>query len=80
MVHIMVSPQNFGNSATHQKSPFLEVPILGNGLSVRSNPHVHKNSNISTTNKGMFMKFQTKADKTCIDLHIIKILACISPK
>ena len=40
--HITVSPQNFGKSSTHQKSPFLEVFILGNGLSVRSNPHIQK--------------------------------------
>ena len=54
--HITASSQNFGKSSTHQKSPFLEVSILGNGLSVRSNPHIHKNSNISKTNEGMFMK------------------------
>ena len=68
--HITVSPQNFGKSSTHRKSPFLEVSILGYGLSVRSHPPIHKNSNISTTNEGMFMKFKTSADKTCIDLHI----------
>ena len=56
--HITVSPQNFGKSSTHQKSPFLEVSILGYGLSVRSHPPIHKNSNISTTNEGMFMKFE----------------------
>ena len=56
--HTTVSPQNFGKSPTHQKSPFLEVSILGYGLSVRSHPPIHKNSNISTTNEGMFMKFE----------------------
>ena len=54
--HITASSQNFGKSSTHQKSPFLEVSILGNGLSVRSNPHIHKNSNISKIYEGMFMK------------------------
>ena len=68
--HITVSPQNFGKSSTHRKSPFLEVSILGYGLSVRSHPPIHKNSNFSTTNEGMFMKFDIYAIKTCIDLHI----------
>ena len=55
--HTTVSPQNFGKSPTHQKSPFLKEPILGNGLSVYSSSHIHKNSKISKLNEGMFMKF-----------------------
>ena len=55
--HTTVSPQNFGKSPTHQKSPFLGESILENGLLVRSSPHIHKNSKISKTDKGMFMKF-----------------------
>ena len=55
--HITVSTQNFGKSSTHQKSPFLEVSIFGYGLSVRSHPHIHKNSNISKSDEGMFLKF-----------------------
>ena len=56
--HIIISPQNFGKSSTHQKkSPYLEVSILGYGFSVRSDPHILKNSNISTTDEGMFKKF-----------------------
>ena len=57
--YITVSPQNFGKSSTHQKSPFLEESILGNGLSVCASPHIHKNSKISKINKGTFMKFLT---------------------
>ena len=41
LYHTSVSPQNFGKSSTHQKSPFLEESTLGNGLSVRSSPHIH---------------------------------------
>ena len=55
--HITVSTQNFGKSSTHQKSPFLEVSNFGYGLSVRSHPHIHKNSNISKSDEGMFLKF-----------------------
>ena len=38
----MVTPQSCGKSSTPHKSPFLDVSIIGNGLSVRSNPHIQK--------------------------------------
>ena len=55
--HITVSTQNFGKTSTHQRSPFLEASIFGYGLSVRSHPHIHKNSNIFKNDDRMFMKF-----------------------
>ena len=66
----MTVPQKNFEPSTHQKSPFLEVSILGNAVLVHSKPCIHKNSNISKPDEGMFMKFQTKDNKTYINHHI----------